>query len=70
MEGGDVGGDASAVGIDGADVGSFEQDGSGLTTTTSGGIPIAPVYAGAYSSYNYGGMRGRRKEFMRGCYGI
>ena len=65
MEGGDAGGDAGAVGMDGADVGSPEQGSSGLTTTTSGGIPIAPVYAGGMAYY--GSMRShrsRRQEFM------
>jgi hypothetical protein len=69
MEGGDAGGDAGAVGMDGADVSAPEQGDSGLTTTTSGGIPIAPVYAGGMVPYGYpsgysSSGRSRRREFM------
>ena len=62
------GGDAGAPSVEGAEPSAPAQETSGLTTTS--GMPIAPVYAGAYSPYNYGGMRGRRKEFMQGCYGV
>lgn len=62
------GGDASAPSVEGAESDAPAQEVSGPTTTA--GMPIAPVYAGAYSPYNYGVVRGRKKAFLEGCYGI
>jgi hypothetical protein len=62
------GGDAGAPSVEGAESGAPTQENSGLTTTAN--LPIAPVYAGSYSPYNFGVVRGRRKSFMEGCYGV
>jgi hypothetical protein len=62
------GGDAGAPSVEGAEPSAPAQETSGLTTTT--GMSIASVYAGAYSPYNFGVVRGRKKSFIEGCYGV
>lgn len=59
MEGGDATADASAPSAEGSE----GSDNEGLTSTSSG-IPIAPVYAGYGMGYNFSSVyRSRRKEF-------
>jgi hypothetical protein len=62
------GGDASAPSVEGGETSAPTQETNGPTTTAD--MPIAPVYAGAYSPYNFGVVRGRKKSFIEGCYGV